>query len=148
MISGLCEAVLVIEAARHSGSLITARWAVDQGRTVFALPGRIDHPLAQGTLRLLRDGATPVGSPEELLGDLGREVAPLLGEDARGQAVDERHTTGLLGALLGETLTADELALRMKQPVEKILGALAQLELEGTVVRAPGGLYRRGRLQS
>lgn len=67
LVSGLCRGVLVIEAATASGTLITARWAVDQGRKVWALPGRVDHPLARGCHKLLRDGATLVESPEEIL---------------------------------------------------------------------------------
>ena len=78
LISGLCEGVLVVEAAWASGSLITARWAADQGKAVFALPGRVDHPMARGTLRLLREGATAVGSPEELAEDLFGSVPAVL----------------------------------------------------------------------
>jgi len=76
LISGLSQAVLVVEAAHASGSLITARWAADQGRDVYVIPGRIDHPMARGCLRLIREGATPVESPEQLLEDLfGFQVA-------------------------------------------------------------------------
>ena len=71
LISGLCSAVVVIEAAAASGSLITARWAIDQGRSVHALPGRVDHPMARGCHRLLREGAWLVEDPEEVLARLG-----------------------------------------------------------------------------
>lgn len=71
LISGLCDAVIVIEAAHASGSLITARWAADQGRAVFAVPGRIDHPMARGCHRLIREGASLVEDPEEVLEELG-----------------------------------------------------------------------------
>jgi DNA processing protein len=64
LIAGLSLAVLVVEAAWTSGSLITARWAADLGKTVFVVPGRIDHPMALGIVRLLREGATAVSSPE------------------------------------------------------------------------------------
>ena len=136
LISALSAAVLVVEAAEHSGSLITARWALDQGREVFALPGRVDHPMARGTLSLLRQGATPVGSPEQLLADLGWDQSPSNGVPPTAPV------TGLLGHLVGETLTAGELARRAGQPVAEVLGALATLELEGEVARSPGGLYR------
>ncbi len=82
IISGLSDAVVVIEAAEASGSLITARWAADQGRDVFALPGRIDHPMSRGTHKLLREGALLVESPEELLGELYPE-APAAEEPVR-----------------------------------------------------------------
>ena len=129
--------MLVVEAARHSGSLITARWALDQGREVFVIPGRIDHPMARGVLSLLRQGATPIESPEQLLEDMGwaRQADP-------PQGPDWSSSPGLLAHLVGETLTANELAERAGRPVEEVLSALATLELEGLVARAPGGLYR------
>ena len=71
LISGLSDAVLVVEAAFASGSLITARWAADQGRTVLAVPGRVDHPMARGCHRLLREGALLAEDPEDVLRELG-----------------------------------------------------------------------------
>jgi len=135
LISCLSSGVLVVEAAARSGSLITARWALDQGRPVYVVPGRIDHPLAAGVLQLLRDGATPVGSPGELLEDLFGLVPP--------QASPPEEASALVAALEGETLTADELATRLALPVGDALAELLELELAGRVVRAPGGLYRR-----
>ena len=140
LISGLCDAVLVLEAARASGSLITARWASDQGRTVFVVPGRVDHPMSAGVLRLLREGASPVGGPEELLSDL-------YGTERRGEE-DRLDRAGLpgglggrvLGALVGESPTTDELALRLGEPVSEVLAAVATLELEGRLARCPGGV--------
>ena len=73
LIAGLASAVVVVEAAQASGSLITARWAVDQGCAVFAIPGRIDHPMARGCHRLLREGAELFESPMDLLPTLGFE---------------------------------------------------------------------------
>lgn len=143
LISGLCEAVVVIEAAPASGSLITARWAADQGRAVFALPGRVDHPMARGTHRLIREGAQLVESPDEVLEELGwtraRDVeAPDTGTDP---SVDDP----ILLALLGETLGADEIASRLGRDASEVLVDLVQLELAGHVHRCPGGLYRRAR---
>ena len=136
VISGLCDAVLVVEAAEASGSLITARWAVDQGREVFALPGRVDHPMSRGTHRLIREGARLVESPEELLGELYPSLQAPRPERA---AVADGP---LESALRGETLSADELAERLKRPVRSVLVELVALEVSGRVVRAPGGLYR------
>ena len=136
LISCLSAGVLVIEAAGRSGSLITARWGLDQGRAVYALPGRVDHPLAEGILGLLKAGATPVGSPADLLEDLFGWVAPA----RRGEALPA--PSPLLAALEGETLTVDELARATKTAVGDTLAQLLELELAGRVVRAPGGLYR------
>lgn len=145
LIAGLSEAVLVVEAAWASGSLITARWAADQGKTVFALPGRVDQPLARGTLRLVREGATPVESPEELLSDLfGHAVAGSGAPAGRapGAAAREPGDRELLAALRGDTCTADELAARLERPVPELLARLVLLELAGAIARGPGGLFR------
>ncbi|HVS20175.1 MAG TPA: DNA-processing protein DprA [Planctomycetota bacterium] len=139
LISGLARAVVVIEAAWASGSLITARWAADQGRAVFALPGRVDHPMARGCHRLLREGASLVEDPEEVLADLGLGAgrAPVGGP---GEPAEEGP---LLTALRGETLGADELAARTGRELGDLLTELVTLELEGRVTRGPGGLWRR-----
>ena len=144
LISGLSEAVVVIEAAPASGSLITARWAADQGRDVFALPGRVDHPMARGTHRLIREGATLVESPEEVLEELGSPTpaAPALAEEAAPRPERSSLAGRLLSALVGETLTADELGERLAEAPSEVLVELVQLELAGRVRRAPGGLYR------
>lgn len=136
VISGLSDAVLVVEAAAASGSLITARWAADQGRDVFALPGRVDHPMSRGGHRLLREGAALVESPEEL-------IELCYGEHlGRSPARPPRELGAVEEALLGETLTPDELSLRLQRPVQDVLVELVGLELGGRVVRSPGGLYR------
>ncbi len=154
ILSGLCSAVVVIEASARSGSLITARWAVDQGRELFALPGRVDHPMARGCHRLLREGAHLVEAPEEVLQHLGLDAGPAAAvpgrSQAQGQAQGEPTAAApdlpiqraLLGALTGETLAADQIAARLGRSVEEVLAELVQLELAGHTVRGPGGLYR------
>jgi len=142
LISGLAEAVVVIEAAFASGSLITAHWAADQGKQVHALPGRVDHPMARGCHRLLREGALLVEDPREVLVDLGLEES--VDEPGRAQG---RGTHPVLDALVGETLDVNELALRLKQEVGELLVRLVELELEGRVIRGPGGLYRLARVE-
>ncbi|MCK6446557.1 MAG: DNA-processing protein DprA [Planctomycetes bacterium] len=170
VISGLSEAVVVIEAAFASGSLITARWAVDQGRQVFALPGRVDHPMAAGCHRLIRDGAELVERPSDVLAALGRASPGAAGsrdgaagsrdgaagsrDGAAGAGGDEPDASARRGlrdpvqrevfdALLGETLDVDELAAHTRRGVHELLPALVELELSGEIVRGPGGLYRR-----
>lgn len=137
LISALSCAVLVVEAAWASGSLITARWAADQGREVFALPGRVDHPMARGCHRLIREGATLVESPGELCSELGwlGGAEPRLRGAGRGESDLERE-------LKGETLTAEELSERIGRALTDVLTELVHLELSGEVIRAPGGLYR------
>ncbi|MFT5285122.1 MAG: DNA processing protein [Planctomycetota bacterium] len=136
IISGLSVAVLVVEAAWASGSLITARWAVDQNRDVYAIPGRVDHPMSRGGHRLIREGATLIESPEALLEDLGWA-------EANQPASAPTPNSPLLKALTGETLDVGELAHRAQLEIGEVLVELARLELAGAIVRAPGGLYRR-----
>jgi DNA processing protein len=154
VISGLCAAVVVIEAAEASGSLITARWAADQGRAVFALPGRVDHPMARGCHRLIREGASLVQDPDDVLEELGLAAPRSRSGAARGTHTDPGDTSAELAsasllarrafeALLGETLSADEVAERLAADVAEVLTELVELELRGAVVRGAGGLYRR-----
>ncbi|MCZ6599093.1 MAG: DNA-processing protein DprA [Planctomycetota bacterium] len=135
LISGLSDAVLVVEAAYASGSLITARWAADQGRTVCVIPGRVDHPMARGCHRLIREGATLVESPEQLAEELGWSLPP-------SPAHPSKESSPLLDALVGETLTAEELTRRLGRELGLVLTELVMFELAGRVVRAPGGLWR------
>lgn len=145
VISGLCVAVVVIEAAAASGSLITARWAADQGRSVFALPGRVDHPMARGCHKLIREGASLVEDPEEVLVELGlispsaARASPTASAESSGDDLASR----VLRALVGETLDADELAERLGADLADVLTELVELELRGVVARGAGGLYRR-----
>jgi DNA processing protein len=143
LIAGLSLAVLVVEAAWTSGSLITARWAADLGKTVFVVPGRIDHPMALGIVRLLREGATAVASPEELYEDLlGEPLEAAPPEASERAAGPSELTLALLEALVGETLTVEELAVSAKTDLENVLSELVALELAGRVARSPGGLWR------
>jgi len=136
LIAALVRAVVVVEAAWASGSLITARWATDLGRTVFAIPGRIDHPMSRGCHRLLREGAELLESPADLLQSLGLDTPRCPGPRLPAHPV--------LAALQGETRTADELAHQLRRPVAEVLVELVELELAGSVVRGPGGLFRIG----
>ncbi|MBL8861354.1 MAG: DNA-protecting protein DprA [Planctomycetes bacterium] len=145
LISGLCAGVLVVEAAAASGSLITARWAADQGRLVWAIPGRVDHPLSRGTHKLLREGAQLVETPEEVLrevlGGVGPERQP--SDAAQGEVAPTEPGASILRALVGETLDASEIAARVGYDPAEVLAALVELELADRVARGPGGLYRR-----
>jgi DNA processing protein len=142
VISGLCRGVLVVEAAQASGSLITARWAADQGRSVWALPGRVDHPMSRGVHRLLREGAALVEDPDEILRDLGVDV-PSAVESTSPPAEASPTARKILEALRGETLSAAEISARLGRPLTSILVEVVALEMAGRAARTPGGLYRR-----
>ncbi|GJD47963.1 hypothetical protein OPKNFCMD_0676 [Methylobacterium crusticola] len=178
IISGLCLGTVVVEAARRSGSLITARFALEQGREVFAVPGSPLDPRAEGTNDLIRQGATLCAAPEHVLSVL----APLMGHEAPPEGAqdgapapepalywdeidfaadpvgsmaaepeqpslepaeaapapaDER---GRLLALLGPgPIGVDALARQAGLPARAVQGLLMELELDGRVLRHPGG---------
>ena len=140
LISGLSDAVVVIEAAARSGSLITAHWAADQGRDVFALPGRVDQPMSRGTHKLIREGASLVEDPRELLVELygASDVARRSEEPPEDEDI-------IMARLSEEDLTVDELVAATGIEVRALLNRLVEGELSGLIARAPGGLYRRVR---
>jgi DNA processing protein len=151
IISGLALGVLVVEAARESGSLITARLAGEQGREVFAIPGSIHNPLSRGCHALIREGAKLVETVDDILA----ELAPQLGEaraalaagtnpaPANGEAAGDPDQARVLQALGFETLALDHLVGRLGLPVERISAALLNLELAGQVAAGPGDTFTR-----
>jgi DNA processing protein len=137
IISGLCHAVLVVEASERSGSLITARLALEQGRDVLAVPGAIGNATSAGCLRLIREGAALIDSLETLrfeLGIVAPTAAPAVMTDA------QQH---LLACFDGGSASVDDLALRAAMPVSDVLALLAELELEGFVANHGDGYSRR-----
>ena len=147
LISGLSDAVVVIEAAARSGSLITAHWAADQGRDVFALPGRVDQPMSRGTHKLIREGATLVEDPREVLAELyGAPNTKSRSEEALARESQDEDI--IMARLNSEDLTVDELVAATGIEVRALLNRLVEGELSGLIARAPGGLYRRVRRRS
>jgi DNA processing protein len=126
IIAGLCEATVVVEARERSGSLITADFALEEGREVLAVPGEITSSLSAGTNALLKLGASPLTGAADVLECFG--LAPASPQE-RSALVD------LLPA------TADELVRRTGRPAAEIARALVELELAGTV-SAHDGVYR------
>jgi DNA processing protein len=149
IIAALTEGTLVVQATVRSGSLITARHALDLGREVWAIPGRIFDERSLGPNALIRDGAALVEHPRDLLESLGRPV-PRAGISGTESAPEpEREAPpGLAGSLLaalpsGISLAPEDLAARAGTGIDQALGALLELELTGWVKRYPGGAYGR-----
>ena len=149
VISGLARGVLVVEATLNSGSLITAQLAAEQGREVFAIPGSIHSPFSKGAHRLIREGAKLVETAQDILEELGIDVAARGPEHApqspATQAVPEASGPSgkVLAALGHDPAGIDLVARRTGLGAEVITVALVELELAGRVVALPGGLYQR-----
>lgn len=142
LIAGLAELVVVVEGRLRSGSLITARRALDQGRDVMAVPGPIQAPTSQGPNRLLREGASPVTRVEDVFETLGLPVPGPVPAVAGRASVASSLARRVLGILQRSPCTRDELSARLQQPAGPLALALAELELAGRVTRDRDGRLR------
>lgn len=143
LIAGLADGTLVVEAALKSGSLITARLAAEAGREVFAIPGSIRNPQAQGCHRLIRDGATLVESAEDLLAELPRQPQGAPRGQPAADAPRDDPDDPLLAHLAGGALDLDDLQARTGMPTAELSVRLLELELDGRLERLPGPRFRR-----
>ena len=144
IISGLCQGLLVVEAAQQSGSLITARLALEQNREVFAIPGSIHNPLARGCNALIRQGAKLVETVEDVFEELGQhyQSPSAFDADISQTALDLEHEN-LLKLIAYSPTTVDTLVQESGWSVEKISSILLVLELQGYIASAAGGSYYR-----
>lgn len=151
IISGLARGVVIVEAAEGSGSLITANFALEQGREVFAVPGSPLDPRAKGTNRLIRDGATLTETADDVVAVLAAQSRGFrepsgspIGWDPHLAEAEADHVRTLLEDLLGPApVEIDELVRQSGAPVTAILAVLLELELAGRVDRHPGGKVSR-----
>jgi len=150
IISGLVKGVVVVEATEKSGSLITARLALDQGREVFAVPGRIDSPKSAGTHRLIQQGAHLMQTTADILEGLSwsrgtsfSDPHPAAGDGLVTVTAPEQK---LLDNLETYPRDIDALVRRTGLAIIEIHGLLLQLELKGLVRQLPGQQYERVRL--
>ena len=139
IISGLSQAVIVIEAGKQSGALITAAFAAEQGRQVFAVPGNIYAPQSKGTNRLIREGAQILLDAESVLESL--DLAQVTEYQAARSILPADAIEAQLYDLLGrEPLHVDEIRALTDLPIEKVSAALTLMELKG-MVRQVGGMH-------
>ncbi len=140
IIAGLSRGTLVVEAALRSGSLITARFAAEQGREVFAIPGSIHSPQSRGCHALIRQGAKLVESVGDVLEELRFDAAPA---PSLGTEAADASDPGLLGEMGFDPVSLDALCARTGYSAAELQARLLELELDGRVARLPGGLFQR-----
>jgi DNA processing protein len=140
LICGLSRGVLVVEAAVSSGSLITARFAAEQGRDVFAIPGSIHSPLAKGCHALIKQGAKLVESAQDVLEELGEPASRLPPEAVVDDAAEEHPLLLHVGF---DPVATDTLQQRSGLTAAAINIALTDLELTGQIESLPGGRWQR-----
>jgi DNA processing protein len=142
LISGLARGCLVVEAALASGSLITARAALDQGREVFAIPGSIHSPLAKGCHALIKSGAKLVESADDVFAELPGLQRPGAARASQASAI-QPDVDPLLSHMGFDPIDIDTLCRRAGLRVDDVTSRLLQLELEGVVCAVSGGLFQR-----
>ncbi|MCE1254429.1 MAG: DNA-processing protein DprA [Anaerolineae bacterium] len=138
IIAGLSRATIVIEAGQESGALITAAFAVDQGRDVFAVPGSIYAPQSKGTNRLIQQGAIPLIDYSQLLECLNIQQAPQQ-QVLRLAFPANEIEADILNSLSLEPLHIDEIGQKSGLPINQVSATLAMMELKG-MVRQVGGM--------
>jgi len=147
LISGVSLGTLVVEAARRSGSLITARFAGEQGREVFALPGSIHNPLARGCHLLIRQGAKLVETADDIVTELAPLASHLLQNSLESTTRESTANTDddeygqLKKHLSHDPVGVDELVNNSGLTIEQVSSMLLILELEGVVESLSGGRY-------
>ena len=147
-IAALAAGTLVVQAALRSGSLITARHALDLGREVWAVPGRIFDEGSLGANSLIREGAQLAQHPADLLEMLLPSGTAQISLPLAMAAAGPEPPPGFAGQVFSEVPTggsrvAEEIAVRLDVPIDQVLAALLELEIEGLVKRLPGSAYAR-----
>ncbi len=142
IVSGLCRGVLVVEAGQKSGALITAHLALEQGREVFALPGRIDALTSKGANQLLKEGASLVESPNEIIAGLNLEIKkPPSRESKTPGGLNEREKA-VYGKIAGrKKITIDELLEDTDMGQTQLFQTLVSLTVKNLITELPGKIY-------
>ena len=143
IISGLSDVVIVVEARDKSGSLITADYALEQGKTIFACPGRVGDSLSRGTNNLIKQGAYILTSADDVLEHLGLIVDGILPKKEKDVSTLDYFERVIYDTLQKDTLHIDQIVEKVKMPVTKCLNVIMSLELNGFVETTINNYYRR-----
>ena len=143
IISGLSDLVIVVEARYKSGSLITADYALEQGKTIFACPGRVGDSLSRGTNNLIKQGAYILTSADDVLEHLGMIVDGLMPKKEKDINTLDYYEKSVYDVLKDDTLHIDQIVDKTKLPVVKCLNIIMSLELNGFVEATINNYYRR-----
>lgn len=141
IISGLCDVLIVIEAAENSGSLITVNYALNEGKTVFALPGRVGDRMSAGCNRLIRDGAEILTCPEDVLQYLGFKTGK--DEIHRSKVLLSKEENIVFENIEKSPRRIDDIIHSTGLPVSVLNEILIRLEIKGLIKREPFGGYLR-----
>lgn len=139
IIAGMAKAVIVIEAREKSGALITARFATEYNRDLFALPGSIFAETSRGANLLIKQGAFPISCARDILAALGITQENISGQTLDSFSLAEQRTM----ETLEEPLSLDEIIKRSELPAHEIMTATSMLEIKGLISNMGGGIYRR-----
>ena len=141
IISGLSRGVLLVEGAKGSGAMITVDYALEQGKDVFAVPGGIYSPMAAAPNQLIVEGATPVLSGDSILQFYGWTEAAVA-RPTRAQIELDGDEKRIVGELMYEEMSFDELIMRTMLPADELNTLLTMLELRQIIVRQPGNTFK------
>jgi DNA processing protein len=154
IVTGLCLGLIVVEAAERSGALISARHAMEQGREVFAVPGRVDSRMSRGCHKLIRDGAKLVETVDDVLEELGplatptplagRENEPPIRHPAELQLNEPEQA--VLAVIGDDPLPIDEVAVASGLPIHNVLSTISVLEMRRLIRRLGGNRVMRNQL--
>lgn len=143
IISGLSDIVIVVEAREKSGSLITADFALDQGKTIFACPGRVGDSLSKGTNNLIKQGAYILTSVDDVFSHLGLIVDGIMPKKEISLDKLDYFEKLVYKIVSNETVHIDKIVSEAKLPVEKCMNVLMSLELEGLIESTIGNYYKK-----
>ncbi len=151
IISGLSLGIIVVEASLQSGALITSNFALEQGREVFAVPGKVDNPNAAGVNNLIKQGARLISSVDDVLEELAPQLKSYLAENKNGKkqpsttpAAELTEQEKTIYSYVTETPShVDQIAGQCENSIHQIMSILLQLELKGFIKQLPGKLFVR-----